>query len=54
MVVENPSGQAACHALNMLLEGALADAELAIDDTQLLVPLIKDLARGNVWVEDLV
>jgi len=40
--------QTAMQALCMLLEGALADPSLSIDDTQVLVPLLKALARGRV------
>jgi hypothetical protein len=42
------SGDASIHALCLLLEGALADPTLDIDDTQLIVPLLKHLARGTV------
>lgn len=44
----------AFQALCLLLEGALADPELGIDDTQTLVPLLKDLARGTVAVRELL
>jgi len=44
----------AFQALCLLLEGALADPELGIDDTQTLVPLLRDLARGNVAVGELL
>jgi hypothetical protein len=50
----SPSGEAGFTALAMLLEGALADASFEIADTQLLVPLLKALARGGVRVEDLL
>ena len=46
--------QIAFHALSSLLEGALADPEYCIDDTQELVPLLKELARGYVDVRDLL
>jgi len=49
-----PSGEAAFTALSMLLEGALADPSFDIGDTQLLVPLLKELARGSVRVEELL
>ena len=49
-----PSGEAAFTALSMLLEGALADPSFDIGDTQLLVPLLKELARGSVRAEDLL
>ena len=48
------SGEAANKALCMLLEGALADSTLDIDDVQTLVPLIKELARGTVTPEQLL
>ena len=35
-------------AICALLEGALAEASLAIDDAQDLVPLLKGLARGSI------
>ena len=37
----------------MLLEGALADPGLAIDDAQLVVPLLKGLARGDISPDDI-
>ena len=46
--------QIAFHALSTLLEGALADPEYGIDDTQQLVPLLKALARGDVTARDLL
>ncbi len=49
-----PDSRSAFPALCMLLEGALADPTLSIAETQLLVPLIKDLARGLVSPGDLV
>jgi len=48
------SGEAAFTALSMLLEGALADPSFDIGDTQLLVPLLKELSRGSVRVEELL
>jgi hypothetical protein len=42
------SGDASTHALCLLLEGALADPTLNIDDTQTIVHLLKHLARGTV------
>ncbi len=42
------------HALCVLLEGALADSELDIEETQYAVPLLKELARGTIEVEDLL
>jgi hypothetical protein len=44
----------AYHALCRLLEGALADASLSLDETQDLVPLLQGLARGTVTVRDLL
>jgi len=38
----------------MLLEGALADPSFDIGDTQLLVPLLKELAHGGVRAEELL
>jgi hypothetical protein len=49
-----PSSEEAFTALSMLLEGALADPAFDIGDTQLLVPLIKELARGSVRAEELL
>ena len=46
--------QTAFHALSVLLEGALADPEYDIDDTQELVPLLKGLSRGDVVARDLL
>ncbi len=40
-------------ALCVLLEGALADPKLDVAETQVVVPLLKRLARGTVGVEDL-
>ncbi len=50
----DPSSDMAFQALCMLLEGALADASLPIDDTQEVVPLLKNLARGTVGPGDLL
>ena len=50
----SPSGDTAFTALAMLLEGALADPAFDIGDTQQLVPLLKELARGSVRAEDLL
>ena len=41
-------------ALCVLLEGALADPMLDVGETQIVVPLLKRLARGTVKVEDLL
>jgi hypothetical protein len=41
-------------ALCTLLECALADPKLDIDDTQIVVPLLRRLARGAVSVEELL
>lgn len=48
------TGDASTHALCMLLEGALADPTLNIDDTQMIVPLLKHLARGTVSTTEVV
>jgi hypothetical protein len=53
VMADDPEPDTAFHALTMLLEGALADPRLAIDDTQVLVPLIKGLARGRIRPQDL-
>jgi hypothetical protein len=50
----DPTGESAYTALCMLLEGGLADSTLDIDAVQILVPLIKDLARGTVRLEQLL
>lgn len=47
-------GPEAFHALCVLLEGALADPSLDIDEAQNMVPLLKQLARGTITVEDLL
>ncbi len=49
-----PSTAEAFPALCMLLEGALGDAGLPIDDTQLVVPLLKALARGTLQPEEVL
>jgi hypothetical protein len=36
------------------LEGALADPALDIDEAQIVVPLLKELARGTVAVGDML
>jgi hypothetical protein len=41
-------------ALCTLLEGALADPRLDINDTQTIVPLLKELARRTVTPEEVV
>ncbi len=51
---EDADDQTAFQALSSLLEGALADPEYGIDDTQELVPLLKALARGEVTARDLL
>jgi hypothetical protein len=48
------TGDASTHALCLLLEGALADPTLNIDDTQMIVPLLKHLARGTVSTTEVV
>jgi hypothetical protein len=54
VLANRPSRDEAFQALCMLLEGALADASLPIDDTQELVPLLKALARRDVVAEELL
>ncbi|MCG6963140.1 MAG: hypothetical protein LJE95_07740 [Acidobacteria bacterium] len=49
-----PASEMAHDALCMLLEGALADATLSIRDTQVVVPLLKELARGSIGVGELL
>ncbi len=49
-----PGSEAAFRALCMLLEGALADPQLPIDDAQVIVPVLKNLARGTICVGDLL
>ena len=44
----------AFQALFTLLRGALADPLFNIDDTQLVVPLIKALARGELTAGELL
>jgi hypothetical protein len=44
----------AFQALFTLLRGALADPFFDIDDTQLVVPILKSMARGEVKAEDLL
>lgn len=48
VVRSEPSTEAGFHALCMLLEGALADPRLGIEDAQVVVPLLKALARGDL------
>ncbi len=47
-------GIAMFQAMCILLEGALADSRLEIDETQTVVPLLQDLAGGSVDVGDLL
>jgi len=44
----------AFHALFTLLRGALADPFFNIGDTQLVVPILKALARGELKAGDLL
>jgi hypothetical protein len=46
--------EVAFQALFTLLRGALADPLFNIDDTQLVVPLLKALVRGEVTAGDLL
>lgn len=41
-------------ALCMLLEGALADPALAIDDTQVVVAVLKGLAQGTIFPDEVM
>jgi len=41
-------------ALFTLLQGALADPFFGIDETQLVVPVLKTLTRGEVGVRELL
>ena len=52
VVRADPASESGFQALCMLLEGTLADPRLAIDDTQIVVPLLKALARGDVSPDD--
>lgn len=54
VLLRENAGDATTHALCLLLEGALADPDLSIDDTQILVPLLKELARGTVTPEEVL
>ena len=54
VVKREPHGNASFQALCMLLEGALADARLDIEETQVVVRLLKALARSEMRVEELV
>jgi hypothetical protein len=49
-----PSDDMGFQAVCMLLEGALAEPNLSIDDTQLVVALLKALAAGTLRVEELL
>jgi len=49
-----PASDTGFQAMCVLLEGALADPGLEIDDTQVIVPLLRNLARGMVQVQDLL
>lgn len=49
----DPRSPEAFPAACMLLEGALADPELPVDDTRAVVFLLRALARGRVAPEEL-
>ena len=49
-----PDSPVAFQAMCILLEGALGDADYPSDQTQVLVPLLKELARGTIAVQDLL
>ncbi len=42
------------NALFTLLQGALADPFFPIDETERVVPIIRDLARGEIEAKDLL
>jgi hypothetical protein len=54
ILATEPSSEGAFTALCVLLEGALADPTFDIGATQDLVPLLKQLARGQLRVEELL
>jgi hypothetical protein len=54
VLIEEPGAPISFRALCILLEGALADPTFSVEDTQTLVPLLKELARGTVEVRDLL
>jgi len=54
ILASQPSSESAFTALCVLLEGALADASFDIGATQDLVPLLRELARGRLRVEELL
>lgn len=53
VVRSEPASEAGFRALCMLLEGALADPRLGIEDAQVVVPLLKALARGELSPDQL-
>jgi hypothetical protein len=54
IVRAKPESAVSFQAMCILLEGALGDASYPSDDTQVLVPLLKELARGTIAVQDLL
>ncbi len=53
VLLDDPASPEAFAAACMLLEGALADPGLPIDDTRAVVRLLRALARGQVEPEQL-
>ncbi len=54
VLLGEPGSEMAFQALCMLLEGGLADASLPIRDAQVIVPLLKNLAKGAIDAGDLL
>ncbi|MCP4901369.1 MAG: hypothetical protein GY906_30760 [bacterium] len=54
VLIEQPGAPTSFRALCILLEGALAEPTFSVKDTQTLVPLLKELARGTVEARDLL
>lgn len=50
----SPAGPEAIHALRLLLEGAIADAMTAIEDTQAIMSMLKAWDRGDLRVDELL
>ncbi len=54
MLTNGSSSDTNFQAMCLLLEGALADPSLAIDDTQVVVRLLKELASGTLLPEEVM
>ncbi len=54
VLIEDPGAAHSFSALCILLEGALADSTFPVEETQILVPLLKELARGTIEPRDLL